>query len=60
MSDSKEVIDNKYGVVVEKNVESIFNAMKLAIDNGMKHCNEFNYEEYNKEIENKIQRLILY
>lgn len=60
VSDSKEVIDNKYGVVVEKNVESIFNAMKLAIDNGMKHCNEFNYEEYNKEIENKIQRLILY
>ena len=58
VSDSKEVVDNKYGIVVEKNVNSIYNAMKQAIIEGI-NCNEkFNPEQYNKEIKEELQKLI--
>ena len=58
VSDSKEVIENKFGTVVEKNVNSIYNAMKKAITEGI-NCNEkFDKEAYNREILEKLTRLI--
>lgn len=58
VSDSKQVIDNKYGVVVEKNVESIYCAMKKAITEGIS-CNEqFDGEQFNKEIKDELEKLI--
>ena len=58
VSDSKKFIENKYGVVLEKNVDLIYNAMKKAIKNGIKNTEVFNCEKYNKEIKEKINKLI--
>lgn len=58
VSDSKEVIENKYGVVVPKDINLIYNAMKQAIDNGIKCKEKFNYEEYNKNIIKKVEYLV--
>lgn len=58
VSDSKKVIDNKYGVVVEKNIDSIYNAMKKAIIEGIS-CNEkFDAEQFNKNIKEELEKLI--
>ncbi len=58
VSDSKQIIENKYGIVVEKNLNSIYNAMERAIKSGVKCKEKFNCEIYNKEIEDKIIKLI--
>lgn len=58
VSDSKEIIENKYGIVVEKNIDSIYNAMEETIKNGLKCQQKFDYEKYNQEIENAIEKLI--
>ncbi|MGN1326904.1 MAG: glycosyltransferase, partial [Clostridia bacterium] len=58
VSDSKKVIDNKYGIVVEKNIDAIYNAMKKAITEGI-ICNEkFDGEQFNKEIKDELEKLI--
>lgn len=58
VSDSMEIINNKYGIVVEKNIESIYNEMKYAIKHGIKCKEKFDYVKYNSEIKNKIKKLI--
>ena len=40
------------------NVNSIYNAMKNAIINGISQKEEFDYKEYNQEINEKLEKLI--
>ncbi len=58
VSDSEEIIAGKYGIIVEKNVELIYNMMKMAIKKGIKPNEKFNGKEYNKKIENELFELI--
>ena len=58
VSDSKKIIDDKYGIVLEKNVDLIYNSMKKAIKEGIKVTKEFNYEKYNEKVENELENLI--
>ena len=46
------------GIVVEKNVDSIYNAMKNFIKNGYVLTNKFDYKKYNEDIIGKIENLI--
>ena len=46
------------GIVVEKNVDSIYNAMKNFIKNGSVLTNKFDYKKYNEDIIGKIENLI--
>ena len=58
VSDSKEIIEKKYGVVVEKNVDLIYNVMKKAITKGLVNNKQFNCENYNRKIAKKLENLI--
>lgn len=58
VSDSRIDIDGKYGIVTEKNVESIKNAMIDFMKNGYKIKEEFNPVEFNKNILEKIEKLL--
>lgn len=58
VSDSKKVIQNKYGIVTNKDVDSIYKAMKLAINQGIHNEETFNCEEYNNQIKQKLNILI--
>ena len=58
VSDSLIDIDGKYGIVTEKNVESIKNAMIDFMKNGYKIKEEFNPVEFNKNILEKIEKLL--
>lgn len=58
VSDSKKMIENKYGIVVEKNVDLIYNSMKKAIKEGIEVTKKFDCEKYNSEIKEKLDNLI--
>lgn len=58
VSDSKTDIENKFGIVTEKNVESIYKAMKSFIKNKYVIKEKFNSELYNKEILQKVENII--
>lgn len=58
VSDAKTEIEGKYGIVVEKNINSIYNAMKEAIEKGITIKEKFDYKRYNMEIIEKITKLI--
>lgn len=58
VSDSKKDIEGKYGIVVEKDPHSIYMAMKQFIKNGYPLEKKFDVQEFNKNIENQIERLI--
>ena len=58
VSDSLIDIQGKYGVVVNKDVQSIKEAMKAFIENGYKIQENFNPEEFNKNIMGKIEKLL--
>ena len=55
VADATEDIDNKFGVVVEKDVNQIYIAMKEFIQNGYNIKEEFNPEKYNEEIIKKLE-----
>lgn len=56
VSDAKEVINNKYGTVVEN--EEIYQTMKEYLQNGYKIHQKFDIEKYNKEIEETLDKII--
>ncbi len=56
ISDYKEV-ENKHGYVTEKDTTDIYEKMKLFITNGFKITEKFDYEKYNAEIIQKIEKL---
>ena len=58
VSDSKRIIENKFGIVTEKNIDSIYNAMKQVVEKGIKNNLKFDYEKYNLEIKEKLEKLI--
>lgn len=58
ISDSEEIIKDKYGIVTEKNVDNIYNNIKKFIDNGFNIKDRFNAEKYNDDIIKKIEKLI--
>lgn len=58
VSDSKKIIQGKYGIVVEKDVEAISLAIKGAIENGIKQNEKFDYVTYNNEISERVKKLI--
>lgn len=58
VSDAKMDIENKYGIVTEKNSNSIYKAMKKIIEEGYKTSNKFNPEEFNISILKKLEKII--
>lgn len=58
VSDSKKDIENKFGIVTEKNTESIYTAMKNFIDYGYVIKENFEPDAYNKDIIDKVERII--
>jgi len=56
VSDYKEV-ENGHGYVTEKDSDDIYKKMKQFIENGYTIKQEFNAEEYNEKIINKIEEL---
>ena len=58
VSDAKEIIDNQYGTVVTKEVEAIYKAMKQYILKQGVIPQKFDYEKYNKEIEETLENMI--
>lgn len=57
VSDVMEDVQGKFGIVVEKNENEIYNAMKKFIDNGYIIKEKFNVEKFNNEIINKIETM---
>ena len=58
VSDSKKEIEGKYGIVVEKDPYSIYRVMKQFIKDGYQIKKKFDVKEFNKNIENQIEKLI--
>ena len=58
VSDSQLDIKNKFGIVTEKNVKSIYKAMKKFIDNGYEIKEDFDPELLNRDIINKVKNII--
>jgi glycosyltransferase involved in cell wall biosynthesis len=58
VSDAKIDIENKYGIVTEKSTEAIYKAMKEFIENGFKIKNQFNVQDFNNKILNKLEKII--
>lgn len=58
VSDSKQDIENKFGYVTEKNTKDIYEAMKDFIHNGYELKEDFDSEEFNSEIIEKVEKII--
>ena len=58
VSDAKEIISNKFGLVIDKDIDSIYIAMKQIIYEGYEIKEKFNVAIYNDMIRNKIYKLI--
>lgn len=58
VSDSEKDIKDKYGLVCEKDVNDIYEKMKLFINEGFKIKQKFSPEEFNKEIIKKVEKII--
>ena len=52
-----EEIEGKYGYTTKKEVEDIYEKIKLFIENGFKINETFDAEKYNKEIMEKLEKL---
>ena len=58
VSDAKMDIDGKFGIVTEKNVNSIYEAMKRLIREGYHAENKFDGRTFNNEVISKLEILI--
>ena len=54
-----EDVENKRGLVCEKNTDDLYNAMKIFLNNGYILKEKFDCEHYNNEIKDTINELIL-
>lgn len=50
-------IEGKYGIVTSKETNEIYNAMKCFIQNGFELKDEFDYQKYNEEILQKLEKI---
>ncbi len=57
VSDSKNDIEGKYGIVVEKSENGVYKGMKRFLKDGFK-VEKFNPEDFNKEIIEKLEKII--
>lgn len=57
VSDYKE-IEGKFGIITTKETEDIYEKMKQFIENGFEIKEEFNIDKYNKEIKEKLEKII--
>lgn len=57
ISDAKEDIDKKYGIVVENSETGVYKGMKEYLDNGFK-TKDFDAEKYNQDIIEKIDKIL--
>lgn len=55
VSDVKDLISSKYGIVIEKNSKDLYLAMKEMIKSSKKYNKKFNFEKYNEEIITKLE-----
>jgi len=53
-----QLIENEYGFVTDKNVDSIYNAMKNILEKGFEIKYKFNIIKYNQDIKSKIRKII--
>ena len=53
-----EEIRNKRGIVVQKDTESIYKAMKNFIENGFSIKEQFDIRKYNQEIMNTLEKIL--
>lgn len=58
ISDAKEEVEDRFGKVVNKDIKQIYEAMKDFIQNGYQIQNKFDAEQYNREIINKLEKII--
>lgn len=58
VSDSNEIINNRFGIVTEKSVNSIYNAMKTFICQPFIISEIFDAELYNHKIQNNLKNII--
>ena len=58
VSDAKKEIESKFGIVTEKNVNSIYEAMKEFIHNGYTIKKQFDAKKYNDTIAKEIDKII--
>ena len=52
-----EQVEGKYGYVTDKKIEDIYEKMKLFIENGFQIKEEFDVNQYNKEIVEKLEKI---
>ena len=52
-----EQIKEKYGIVTTKEIQDIYNAMKIFIQNGFELKEEFDYKKYNEEILQNLEKI---
>ena len=52
-----EQIEGKYGYVTDKKIEDIYEKMKLFIENGFQIKEEFDVNQYNEEIVEKLDKI---
>lgn len=57
VSDYKEIEEN-FGFVTEKDVNDIYNKMKMFIQNGYEIKEKFDYNDYNNKIFEKLEKII--
>ena len=59
ISDVRADIEGQYGVVISKSPLDVYRAMKNFIENNYEIKNSFDVENYNKEVLEKIDRIIM-
>ncbi len=57
VSDAKLDIENKYGIVVNNDDDSIYLGMKEYLDKGFIINKKFDYEKFNEEIINNTYKI---
>ena len=57
VSDARNLVDNKYGIVVEKSDNGIYDGMKKALNNKLK-TTKFDPIKYNQNIIKKLESVI--
>lgn len=59
IADSKEIMEEGYGILCENSTEGIYKGMKKYLDTGYKVSQKFDYEKFNKNITEKLDEFIV-
>lgn len=58
VSDSKEIVGDRFGVVTSKEIDDIYNTTKKVLENKFEIKDKFNVDEFNKNNLEKIEKII--